>query len=39
MTGKLKPADDALRLGREVKAGNPTELLRLRREPVTGSLT
>jgi hypothetical protein len=39
MTGKLKPADDARRLRREVGAGNPTKLLRLRCEAVTGNLT
>jgi hypothetical protein len=34
-----KPADDARRLRREEKVGNPTKLLRLRCEAVTGNLT
>ena len=43
MTGKLKPADDARRLGREEKAGNPTQpaddALGLRPEAGAGNLT
>jgi hypothetical protein len=43
MTGKLKPADDARRLRREEKAGNPTkpadDARRLRREEKAGNPT